>query len=175
MRYKNNEGKGLLVIEVSKEITDKLNNKLISLKNELSSVDKLIQETAVEFKEAASQGDHSENAAYSEAKDKLTKLNTQLLYLYKSISDIEAVMSDNIYVSKSYIDLYSTFILERIDTGEISTWKVFPGSISDIEIGIMSSESSMYKLLQGKEVNDIVITKHRISGKEVHFKIIAVY
>lgn len=165
----------LNIEEESKKISRSLQDRYLELKTELGELNELISNTAKEFKEAAGKGDHSENAAYSEAKDKLTKLNTQKLYLLQNIESIESVTTDLKYVPKTYIDIYSTFRLQREDTEEISTWRVYPGSISDVERGIMSSESPIYKQLEGKEKGDVVITTHRINGKKVKFTILEVY
>lgn len=165
----------LSIEEESRRITRNLKDKEVELQNELKHVNKLIEETAKEFKDAASKGDVRENAAYAEAESKLTKLNTQKLYLLKDIEAIVSVSSDLKYVSKSYIDLYSTFRLERVDTGEVSTWKVYPGSLSDVERGILSSECSIYELLAGKESGDTVKTTNKISGKSVQFTVREVY
>ena len=161
--------------EASVAISDKLAGRRLELAGELEQVNKLIAVTAKEFKDAAEKGDHSENAAYSEAKDKLTKLNTQKLYLLQSIRDINAITPDLRYVPKSYIGMYSTFRLKRLDTGEVSTWRVYPGSLSNVEIGVMSSECPIYKLLDGKEEGDIVESTHRISGKVIKFEVLEVY
>lgn len=165
----------LSIAEESKEISLRLSDRSAELKRELMSVNELIAVTAKEFKEAAGQGDHSENAAYTEAKDKLTKLNTQKYYLLKDIECIDSVTTNLEYVPRTYIDMYSTFRLKRVDTGEISTWKVYPGSISDVERGIMSSECPIYKLLSGKERGDIISTKNRMTGDVVKFEVIEVY
>lgn len=161
--------------EASKRISKSLKDRYLELKEHLKDVNRLISSTAKEFKEASAKGDHSENAAYSEAKDKLTKLNTQKLYLLMDIESIENVTNDLKYVPKSYIDIYSTFRLERYDTKEITTWRVYPGSISDIDRGIMSSESPIYSLLEDREKNDIIKTTNRINGKTIEFKILEVY
>lgn len=161
--------------EASNEISDKLAGRRLELASELEKVNKLIAVTAKEFKDAAEKGDHSENAAYTEAKDKLTKLNTQKLYLLQNIRDINSVVPNLRYVPKSYIGMYSTFRLKRLDTGEVSTWKVYPGSLSNVEIGVMSSECPIYKLLDGKEKGDIIGTTHRINGKIVKFEVLEVY
>jgi transcription elongation factor GreA len=165
----------LNIEEASKQISRSLQDRYLDLKNELNTVNELIAATAKEFKEAAAAGDVRENAAYSEAEDKLTKLNTQKLYLLQEIESIESVTTDLRYVPKSYIDIYSTFRLKREDTEEISTWRVYPGSISDVERGIMSSQSPIYKTLEGKEKGDTIITNNRISGKSLKFTVLEVY
>lgn len=163
------------ISEESRNITFKLQDRYVELKEELKNVNSLIGATAKEFKEAALQGDHSENAAYSEAKDKLTKLNTQKYYLLRDIESIESAVTDMQYVPKEYIDIYSTFRLKREDTGEVSTWKVYPGSISDIERGIMSSECPIFKLLKDKVAGDTISAVNRVNGSVVKFNILEVY
>lgn len=161
--------------EASLDISKGIMERELELRNELQLIDGLIAKTAKEFKEAADQGDHSENAAYSEAKDELNKLNTQKLYLFRELESITAVASHANYVPKTYIGLYSTFRLERLDTGEVSTWKIYPGSISDINRSMMSSESPIYKTLEGREKGDIIRTTNKVSGKVLQFKILEVY
>lgn len=165
----------LSIEEESLRISRNLKDRYIELKRELSNVNELISSTSKEFKDAASKGDVRENSAYAEAESKLTKLNTQKLYLLKDIEAIESVTTDLRYVPKSYIDLYSTFRVEREDNGEISTWKVYPGSISDVDRGILSTESSIYGLFEGKERGDVVSTSNKISGEIVRFIIQEVY
>lgn len=165
----------LSIEEESRRISRNLQDRYIELKNELNNVNELIGTTAKEFKDAASKGDVRENSAYSEAESKLTKLNTQKLYLLKDIEAIESVTTDLRYVPKSYIDIYSTFRLKREDTGEVSTWKVYPGSISDVERGILSSESPIYKLFEHKESGDSISTNNKISGESVRFTVEEVY
>lgn len=165
----------LSIEEESKRISRSLQDRYQELKKELSSVNEIIAATVKEFKDAAAKGDHSENAAYSEAKDKLTKLNTQKLFLIQNIESIESVTTELRYVPKTYIDILSTFRLKRLDNGDISVWRVYPGQISDVERGIMSSECSIYKYLANMEKGDVVSTTNRINGNVVKFEVLEIY
>lgn len=165
----------LSIEEESKRISMNLKDRYIELKRELTDANDLIAVTAKEFKDAAAKGDVRENSAYAEAESKLTKLNTQKLYILKDIEAIESVTTDLRYVPKSYIDIYSTFRLEREDTKEVSTWKVYPGSISDVERGILSSQSPIYTLFQNKESGNSISTTNKTSGEVVKFTVLEVY
>lgn len=161
--------------QASVSITKSLQDKYLELKYFLKEVNKDIEEVAKEFRTAAASGDVSENAAYTEAKDELTRLNTYKIYLLMEIEEIEAIGVNINYVPKTYIDLYSTVRVREEHTGNIYTWKIFPGNITDMKRGIISSEVSAYEKMKGKEEGDYFILEHRITGEEYKYTILEVY
>lgn len=162
--------------EESQNISNRLVERYSEITLELNEVNTLINETSKEFRSAVDKGDLRENAAYSEAKDKLTRLNTHKIYLLKTKEAIQSVSNSSVnYVSKDYIDIYSTFRLLREDTNEISSWKVFPTFLSDVEKGIMSHESDIFKQLKGKCKDDVIIATNRVTNKKVSYRILEVF
>ena len=155
----------LSLMEKRKVIKSELNNHLQTLKLELKKIDSYIDEVALEFKKAAALGDHSENAAYTEAKDDLEKASIRKLYLIQDIESIESLSSDINYVGKDYIGIYSTFTLRRLDDGSETTWMVFPSNISALNISVMASDSPIFKLVKGKQKGDKITVSHRVTNE----------
>lgn len=165
----------MTIEEASLDIAKSFQDKYSELVQELASINEELAITAKKFKKAAGDGDHSENAAYSEAKDKLTKLNAQKSYLLEDLKSFQSVPAQIKYVPKTYIDVYSTFRLRREDTGTVETWRVYPGTISDMSRSIMSSECPIFQQLKNKESGSVIRTKNRMSGKFVEFTVLEVY
>jgi transcription elongation GreA/GreB family factor len=161
--------------EESVRISRSLQDTYAESKKLLTKLEDEIIITSKEFKAASEEGDHRENAAYTTAQEDLANLNKRKINLLRLLDDIEQLKSDSTYVPKSFIGLYSTFRLLREDTEEISTWKVFPGLISDTDRGIMSDEAPIFKLLKDKQAGDIIEQTHKISGKTINFRILEVY
>lgn len=166
----------LPIKEASKQISNNFRDKYLDLKNELSKSNLMIEDTVKEFKIASAQGDHSENAAYIDAKDKLTKLSVLKVYILKDLEDMEQMLPDSKYVPSSYIGFYSTFRIKCLDgSEEITTWKVYPNSIYSIVPGVLSVKSYVYPLFCDKEVGDIVETINRASGEHIKYVILDIY
>lgn len=152
-----------------------IKERYLELKKELKDINEIINSTVKEFRHASSQGDLSENAAYTEAKEKLVKLYTQKSYILEDIEYIENNISDITYVPKSYIDVNSTFLIRRLDNQKEEIWKVNPGTIVDPIRGILSTACPIYQEFKGREKGDIIKTKNRVTGQTVEFQILDVY
>ena len=161
--------------EVSRRIERSLADKYKELQLKLQEINSDIDRYAAEFRKAAQEGDVSENAAYTQAKEKLESRQTDKYRTLASLDDVKSAMEFKKYVPRDYIAEYSTFRLQRMDTGEISEWRAYPGNMFALELGILSTSSDIFLLLKDKKKDDIVSVVHRITGVVVDFKILDVY
>lgn len=145
------------------------------LESDLKVVESSISDTLVVFAEAKAEGDTSENAAYTDAIDSLNILNQQKASILNSIENIESLLANNeSYVPSGSIKVGSTFSIERSDTGEKFTLRVCKGSVSNIRMGIMSTDSRFYREAVGKRSGQVVNVRHAVTGQMIEFRILEV-
>ena len=139
--------------------------------NKLDELDRL----TTEYKIASAQGDRSENAAFTEAVDGMSKCTSELASINKQIALLDNLTEEDSYEPINLVVLFSTVRLKVIDTGEEFVYKLYPEGISDLERKIISEDSPVGKLLMRKEVGDIISIEMPLQGKVIKYQVIDIY
>lgn len=163
-----------LLQQESLRISDNLVKLQNELENQKAETIKAIDDMTEEFKIASAQGDHSENAAFSEAKSKLSMYNVTLSILDTRLKSIANKVDESNYKSIGLVTLYSTVKLE-IPDGREFVYKLYPEGVSDINKGILAADSPVGRAIWLKEVGDIVTLEHIVTGEPIRYKIKDIY
>jgi transcription elongation GreA/GreB family factor len=135
---------------------------LENLKKELKDLEtRGIKESAESIRYAASFGDLSENAAYSDAKDTQDKLLSR-------IAKIKGTIRDSVIIEKNCSDRVSLGSTVQLDCeGETEVYKILGEDEVDLAKGIISHKSPLGEKLMGKCIGDVVKL-----GIDIKYKII---
>lgn len=124
------------------------------LKKEL---DRLVREErpqiAKDLKEAIAQGDLSENAAYSDAKERQRDAENRIRVLEKKLAESKIVEEHG---GGETIRIGSTFRARDGETGETRTFSIVGPEVSSPKDGKISFDSPIGKAFLGKNKDDIV-------------------
>ena len=143
-----------LTIEELKKLKDKLKY-LETVKS---------REIAEQINEAASFGDLSENAAYTDARERQSFLQGEILELREKINGAKIVERKE----TNNVQIGSTVIVSS--NKKESEFKIVSSSQADPFKGKISSESPVGMALLGKSVGDLVKIKVK-DGREISYKI----
>ncbi len=123
---------------------DKLKNQLLKLRSILPS---LIEET----QKAAAYGDRSDNAEYKEAKYNLRRTEGQILNIEDRLKRIVIIRPDERL--KGIVQIGSAVTLKR-DNGSFRNFQILGRSETNPELGFISNESPLGKIVLGKKLGD---------------------
>lgn len=106
-----------------------------------------------DIERARAQGDLSENAEYTAAKERQSYLSFRLAQLEDTIARAQVINPSEINHHK--VVFGATVKMSDVDNGESVTYQIVGGHESDIKNGKISIESPIAKSLIGKEVGDV--------------------
>jgi transcription elongation factor GreA len=130
-------------IPITKEGYERLKNELQRLQKE----ERPIVIRAIE--EARAHGDISENAEFESAKDKQGLLEARIMDLTQKLGGCEIIeLSDE---DNGRITFGSTVVMEDLETGEITSYRLVGPYEADVQAGTISVTSPLGKALIGKE------------------------
>lgn len=137
---------------------------LEKLKKELKELETTgIKKSAEAIRHAASFGDLSENAAYSDAKDAQDKLLSR-------IAELKGIIRDSIVIKNSCSDRVSLGSTVQLDcNGETEVYKILGENEVDLAKGIISYKSPLGEKLIGKCIGDVIKL-----GSNTEYKIISI-
>ncbi len=150
--------------QITKEGYEKLKSEIDNLKNvERPNIIKAIAE-------ARELGDLKENAEYHSAKDKQGFIEAQISdledkFLRSEVFDIKNLSGDKVLFG-------ATVVLEDLDSEKKVTYKIVSEFESDIDQGLISSNSPVARALIGKELGDDV--EIRTPGGVVSYEILEI-
>ena len=135
-------------IPITKEGYERLKNELQRLQKE----ERPIVIRAIE--EARAHGDISENAEFESAKDKQGLLEARIMDLTQKLGGCEIIeLSDE---DNGRITFGSTVVMEDLETGEITSYRLIGPYEADVQAGTISVTSPLGKALIGKEEGEEV-------------------
>jgi len=123
---------------------------LEKLKQELATLKIAKKEMAREVAKAASFGDLSENAAYSQAKEKNRNLDDKIHELEKALSNAKIISANE----NNQVQIGSTVVLQA--NNEKETFTIVSPIEADILKNLISVDSPIGKALVGKATGDTV-------------------
>ena len=130
-------------IPITKEGYERLKTELQRLQKE----ERPIVIRAIE--EARAHGDISENAEFESAKDKQGLLEARIMDLTQKLGGCEIIeLSDE---DNGRITFGSTVVMEDLETGEITSYRLVGPYEADVQAGTISVTSPLGKALIGKE------------------------
>jgi transcription elongation factor GreA len=133
---------------ITQEEYEKLNKEL----NDLYMKDR--PQVAADLKEAISQGDLSENAAYTEAKDRQAEIEKRIKEIETKLTNSEIVDEDE--GNKDDIGIGSTFrVLDQESSAE-RTFSIVGPEVSDPLAGKISFDSPLGNAFLHKKVEEVV-------------------
>jgi len=135
-------------IPITKEGYERLKTELQRLQKE----ERPIVIRAIE--EARAHGDISENAEFEAAKDKQGMLEARIMDLTQKLGGCEIIeLSDE---DNGRITFGSTVVMEDLETGEITSYRLVGPYEADVQAGTISVTSPLGKALIGKEEGEEV-------------------
>lgn len=162
--------------EESRRIGQSFKDLIVSLSAQHEDAVKKKEEIMEVLQKAVSEGDLSENSAYTAAVDDLSVCTRNIVSLRDSIRNAEAVKEDfSSYEPIGMVVLYTTVLLRRDDTGEEYVVKLYPEGVSDLEKGIISKDSPIGNAIWHKEKGDSFHLSHRATGEDILWKIVDIY
>ena len=144
---------------------------LSKLQNELDHRISVVRnEIAKEIEFARSYGDLSENAEYTEAKNKQTENETRIAYLQDEISCLEVVSDDEI--STDTVSVGTTVVIHDQDMNENVEYAIVGAQESDPFNNRISDESAVGHALVGCRVGDVVQVE--VPAGILHFEVLEI-
>lgn len=159
--------------EESIRISGNLKKLIDKLESEKSDITDEMDKNLQDLRDASSKGDRSENAAFTAAVEKVSDLNAQLANVNKQLQQIKSLKKEDKYKNIGMVVYYTTVLLEV--NGKQFIFKLYPGEVSAIEDGILSSECRVGKAIWKKKVGDIVSVRHKVTGENLKYKIVDMY
>jgi transcription elongation factor GreA len=126
--------------------------KLVEELKKLKSVDR--PENIADIEKARAQGDLSENAEYSAAKERQSFISFRIGEVENMIARAQVI--DPATMDTSKIVFGATVKLKDVDSGEEVNYQIVGKDEFDIKLGRISVESPIAKSLIGKELSDVV-------------------
>lgn len=108
---------------------------------------------AADIKEAAAQGDRSENFEYYAAKKFKNQNESRIRYLDKMIRTATIIPDDS---KDDEVGMNNTVTVEFVDDGSVETFKIVTTIRANSLGGLITNESPMGKALLGHKVGDVV-------------------
>jgi len=119
---------------------------------------------------AAAEGDRSENAEYTYRKKQLGEIDRRVRYLSKRVPALRVI--DEAPADRDAVFFGAWIELERIDTGELSRYRIVGPDETDAPTGWISIDSPLARALLKKRVDDEV--EAQLPGGPARFAIVAV-
>ena len=155
----------------SKEISENL----VKLKEELIQQRQIIldetEENLRDLKEASSQGDRSENAAFTAATEKAQDLQIQFANVEKQINEIENMRKESNYKNIGMVVYYTTVLLEVPARNKQFVLKLYPNGVSDIDKGILARNCAVGQAIWQKAVGDSFYVVDKMTGEDLQYVI----
>lgn len=121
------------------------------LKNELARLQKEERPAVIRaIEEARGHGDISENAEYESAKDKQGLIEGRISDLLDKLANSEIIDASN-GDGDGKVIFGSTVVVEDLETGEVTTFRMVGPYEADVQAGTLSVTSPLGKALIGKE------------------------
>ncbi len=155
------EQKRLITKEGLQKLQDELDRRM--------SVDR--NEIAKEIEFARSYGDLSENAEYTEAKNKQTENETRIAYLQDEIASLEVVSEEDI--STEEVQVGTTVKIKNTDKKTTIEYAIVGANESDPFNNRISDESAVGHALVGHKVGEKVEVD--VPAGTLHFKILEIH
>ena len=140
------------------KLQDELDHRLSVVRNEIAQ--------EIEF--ARSYGDLSENAEYTEAKNKQTENETRITYLQDEISRLEVVSEEDI--TTDVVQVGTTVTVKNLDKKTTIVYAIVGANESDPFNNRISDESAVGHALVGHRVGEKVEVEVPVGV--LHFKIV---
>jgi transcription elongation factor GreA len=123
------------------------------LKNELQRLQKEERPLVIRaIEEARAHGDISENAEYEAAKDKQGLVESRIKDLTGKLGHSEII--EPFDEENGRITFGSTVVMEDLETGEVTSYRLVGPYEADVQAGTISVTSPLGKALIGKEEGD---------------------
>ena len=119
---------------------------------------------------AAAEGDRSENAEYTYRKKQLGEIDRRVRYLSKRVPALRVI--DEAPADRDAVFFGAWVELERIDTGELSRYRIVGPDETDATTGWISIDSPLARALLKKRVDDEV--EAQLPGGPARFAVVAV-
>ena len=119
---------------------------------------------------AAAEGDRSENAEYTYRKKQLAGIDRRVRYLGKRLPTLKVV--EQAPSDPDAVFFGAWVELERIDTGELSRYRIVGPDETDATTGWISIDSPLARALLKKRVDDEV--EAQLPGGPARFAVVAV-
>jgi len=152
------EQKRRITKEGLQKLQDELDHRLSVVRNEIAQ--------EIEF--ARSYGDLSENAEYTEAKNKQTENEMRIAYLEDEMSRLEVVSEDDI--STDVVQVGTTVKVKNTDKKTTIEYAIVGANESDPFHNRISDESAVGKGLVGHKIGDKIEVE--VPAGTLHFKIL---
>ncbi len=159
--------------EISEEITRKFNSKRAEAEALRAQYNKERLESYEEYRVASSFGDRRENAMLDAAVEKMNIINSKIIVNEKRLSQMGIMDDLSLYNSVGIVVLYST--VRFTCDGHEFIYKIYPGELSYLDIGIMAETSRVAQALMGHVVGDVVGVDHSARSETLNYKIEEIY
>jgi transcription elongation factor GreA len=126
------------------KLQDELDHRMSVVRNEIAQ--------EIEF--ARSYGDLSENAEYTEAKNKQTENETRIAYLQDEMSRLEVVLDEDITTDS--VSVGTTVTVKNLDKNKTIVYSIVGSNESDPFNNRISDECAVGQALAGHKVGDTV-------------------
>lgn len=110
-------------------------------------------QAAADIKEAAAQGDRSENFEYYAAKKFKNQNESRIRYLDRMIRTATVIPDDS---KDDEVGMNNTVTVEFVDDGTVETYKIVTTVRANSLGGLITNESPLGKALLGHKVGDVV-------------------
>lgn len=152
-------------IKMTQEAYDKLLKRLEELKKEQA-------ENLVAIADARSQGDLSENADYSAARERQGQINTELKEIENNLKNAEIIEASD---SNNMLKYITIKFLDFEDDGEddTETYQIVGSIGADAVEGKISSESPLGKAILTAKVGEVVMVRTE-DGERFEVKILKI-
>ena len=136
-------------------------------RDELNNI--LLPQIVERIKAAKEQGDLSENAEYTAARDEQARLNGELLEIESILKYAEIIT----VVNSDVIQVGSKVAYKDLETNEVYSFSIVGTAEADFENGKISNEAPIGKALYGHKVGEVV-TVIKPKGGKYEIEIISV-
>ena len=134
-----------------------------------------IESYTEEYRIANTHGDRSENAAFEEAVKNMQRANADYAEVEETLSAVNLVQDLDKYTPIGVVVMYTTVHLKCLEDNTEYVYRIFPKGVSDLDRGIMSSETRVSKELMGKRKGDIIQISHSVKSEEFSYLIEDIY
>ena len=143
------------------KLQDELDHRMSVVRNEIAQ--------EIEF--ARSYGDLSENAEYTEAKNKQTENETRIAYLQDEMSRLEVVQEEDI--TTEVVSVGTSVKVKNIDKNKVIEYAIVGANESDPFNNKISDESAVGHALVGHKIGDSVEVEVPVGM--LHFQILDIF
>jgi transcription elongation factor GreB len=120
-------------------------------------------------REAAAQGDRSENAEYIYGKKQLREIDSRVRFLRKRLENM--VVADSLPSNPEMI-FFGAWVALEDENGDLKHYRIVGPDEIDPKLGFISMDSPVAKLLMKKSVGDEIVVK--TPKGEIEYYIVAV-